>query len=545
LLTAQLNYQMNKRGIRYHRFSSAGQSNCSIEWQDINTKNWFERNQVELVDTFTDEGFSARTFDRPDMVKLNEFIKKHHKAVSFLVVYDFTRFSRKAGEAITIIEKLQSKYGVQIVSVNEGIIYDYNDNDSFLRSSLSFIFGEEENRKRINNIKGGIYTAKKRDRRYIGTAPVGYKNGRDGRKPVLVVDEEKALIIQAIYRAYLNNLPYYIIARDAKQAGLKNTGNSAIQRILTNPLYTGLVHVKAFKNFPEELVEGVHEAIISRTDWNDVQKRIKPTRAMQILHDSFPLRSVLLCHCNKALTGAPSRSRSGKYINYYKCQVSGHNNINAERAHQQLLEVFHYLSLPEHLYSSIKDNSEEIMRTRMKSNVTLLQQKTVELNTTQKKLRSVEEKFILEQMNFDTYQRWHKELNGKCISLKAEIESLGANQEDIWSLMQQQLYKLKYLPELFKAASTLEKQELVKMVFDSKLYYQDKVYRTPYIIPILNHNTLILKEKQLLVLDEKRGAAEQFPLSRAYGNRTRDSSVKGRCLNPLTNAPFSVNGRQK
>ena len=25
---------------------------------------------------------------------------------------------------------------------------------------------------------------------------------------------------------------------------------------------------------------------------------------------------------------------------------------------------------------------------------------------------------------------------------------------------------------------------------------------------------------------------------RAYGNRTRDSSVKGRCLNPLTNAPF-------
>ena len=27
-------------------------------------------------------------------------------------------------------------------------------------------------------------------------------------------------------------------------------------------------------------------------------------------------------------------------------------------------------------------------------------------------------------------------------------------------------------------------------------------------------------------------------LCRAYGNRTRDSSVKGRCLNPLTNAPF-------
>ncbi len=29
-----------------------------------------------------------------------------------------------------------------------------------------------------------------------------------------------------------------------------------------------------------------------------------------------------------------------------------------------------------------------------------------------------------------------------------------------------------------------------------------------------------------------------FSFCRAYGNRTRDSSVKGRCLNPLTNAPF-------
>lgn len=31
---------------------------------------------------------------------------------------------------------------------------------------------------------------------------------------------------------------------------------------------------------------------------------------------------------------------------------------------------------------------------------------------------------------------------------------------------------------------------------------------------------------------------ESDAFCRAYGNRTRDSSVKGRCLNPLTNAPF-------
>ena len=34
-------------------------------------------------------------------------------------------------------------------------------------------------------------------------------------------------------------------------------------------------------------------------------------------------------------------------------------------------------------------------------------------------------------------------------------------------------------------------------------------------------------------------------ISTTYGIRTRDSSVKGRRLNPLTNAAFPVKGRQR
>ena len=41
------------------------------------------------------------------------------------------------------------------------------------------------------------------------------------------------------------------------------------------------------------------------------------------------------------------------------------------------------------------------------------------------------------------------------------------------------------------------------------------------------------------------GETDLSAFGRAYGNRTRDSSVKGRCLNPLTNAPFRFIGAQK
>ena len=122
-----------KKGIRYLRFSRNGQSNGSIEWQDLNTAPWFQRNNVELVDTFIDAGFSARTFDRPDMAKLTAFIVKHYRTVDYLVVDNMDRFSRDAGEALILVKGLQKKYSIQIVSVSEGIIFDYYETGNFFR----------------------------------------------------------------------------------------------------------------------------------------------------------------------------------------------------------------------------------------------------------------------------------------------------------------------------------------------------------------------------------------------------------------------------
>ncbi len=62
-----------KRAIRYLRFSQLGQSNGSIERQELYTDQWIKFNSIELVDTFIDRGKSAMTFDRPDFIKLQEF----------------------------------------------------------------------------------------------------------------------------------------------------------------------------------------------------------------------------------------------------------------------------------------------------------------------------------------------------------------------------------------------------------------------------------------------------------------------------------------
>ena len=72
----------------------------------------------------------------------------------------------------------------------------------------------------MNDINGGIYTAKAIKGRYIGARPpFGYRREGKGKNSILVIIEEEAVIIRFIYSAYLRNGPISVIQADAKDRG--------------------------------------------------------------------------------------------------------------------------------------------------------------------------------------------------------------------------------------------------------------------------------------------------------------------------------------
>ena len=512
-----------KRAIIYLRISTDRQSNYSIEGQQMHVRSWCERNNVEVIDVFTDEGYSARNFDRPDYKRLDIFIKQHYRRVDYLVVNSFDRFSRDAGEAIVAIKKLQKSYAIKVVSVTEGVTFDADDPGSFFYAGLMLLKGEDEIIRNKSRINLGIYTAKKKEGRYLGASPIGYKNTRDEKnKPIIVPDPEKSQIIQYIFNAFLNNVPLLEIRKQAAEMGFTHQGKSAIQKILTNPVYIGLLHLRAYRDYPEEMVEGIHEPLIDKTTWYDVQKKIKfRDKPRQIINDDMPLRSVLLCHCKKALTGAPSRGKMGKYYNYYKCPVaSKHNNISAIKAHHQLNEIFTYLSLPNSTVKSIKNKSEKLMEEKFSLNHKELQSVKKKMDDADGQLKSVEEKWINNQMSFETYNRWYRDLTDQRMALKSRVQKLSQHEDEAFVLLQKELYQLEDMNYLYSEAGTVQKQQLIRLVFDCSLYYQEGVYRTPYLMSTFSHNTLILKEKQLLIIDEKGGNLSVSPSGGAAGSRT-------------------------
>lgn len=501
-----------KKGIRYLRFSSDGQSQHSIERQDVVTAHWMQFNSIHCIDTFTDEGYTARTFDRPDIKLLFEFIKQHRTAIDYMVVSELTRFSREAGDAINMVKKIQAQYGIRIVSAGRSAIYDCLDHNSFFMMGLEFLLGNSENIKRQNDILGGIYTAKTQKGKWVrgGAMPYGYRREGTDTERRLVQVEEEAAIVRYIYDAYLANTPIYLIKQRAEQMGFSRKGNSRVHEMLDNPFYMGYQYVKSWKDQPGGLFPLKNfSPIVTAEEWHRVQeKRMQEDKPRVAVSEDFPLRGVLHCHCKKMLTGAPSRSRHGYYINYYKCQKSGHTNINAGKAHVQLEEALSWMSIPERLAIATRKKSLEILEERTKADSKTLQKKRAELEQVQAQITSLEEKFLNNQVSVETYHRWHSTLSDKRRVISAQLEKLNRDENELYFLLDEQLLKLTDLKAVYQGATLLQKQEVLRMVFDNRLYYQGGCYRTPFLMPVFQHNLLILNQKQLLVLD---GQMQQIP----------------------------------
>ena len=125
------------------------------------------------------------------------------------------------------------------------------------------------------------------------------------------------------------------------------------------------------------------------------------------------------------------------------------------------------------------------------------------------------------EISKDTYDRWHSTYSSTILSCKSALERLAKTENHAYTILQKNLDMLGNIKEIYIQANIIQKREFVKLVFDSNLYYQDGIYRTPTMIDSLSHNHLIMKEKGLLVCNKKRDDFSIIPSSGVAENRTR------------------------
>ena len=494
---------MNKNAIGYVRISNSDQSNFSLDGQEKYITDFCENHHYNLLQIFKDDGKSAKNFDRPDW-KLLEIFIKNNPQVSFLVVVKYDRFSRNVSQSLAKIDLLEKKYQIVILSVMEPIAL-HPQSPYFFQFRMQLLLSAETEWLVIKDrTKFGINQAHSRGR-WVNRAPIGYTNTRDDQdKPIIVVDEKRGPIVTEAFNLFINGMPVEELRKWLYGKGIKIAGNSTIQDFLKNPTYCGLILKKAYYDEPEKMITGIHVPLISQDTWYKANAILNSNNGRRHLeyNEAVPLRGSLISESGKLLTAGNSKSGSGKYIWYYVDPIT-RKHYNADKMHAQFTELLKTMSLPSEHIEYMKLLAIADMKEQLADREQQLEEKEQSLKLLEKKNDTIFEKYIAEELDRNDYTRWKDRYNIEKSTLVMEIAENSKPLAAIWEAQQSSLYLLSDLSFLFDSATIQQKHSFINIVFDRQLTYTGVCYRTNYLLPFFSSKAALLKDKGLLIVNEK------------------------------------------
>ncbi len=344
------------RAALYARVSTEEQAKegFSITAQIDEIRKYCERNDIEIVSEYVDEGKSGKSISgRPQMRKL--LTNAGQNKFDVLVIYKIDRLARKLKDALEISDTLE-RNNVRLVSLSEQI----DTTTPFGKASFQFLgsFAELERNTIIGRVKMGMEQRAK-EGRYNGGKTLGYNSVNKE----LVINDNEAVIVRKIFEYADQGMGFKAITRRLNEEGYRSkTGKpfstNSIKTILSNPMYIGKIRYNQVVDWAEKrrkgknpdflLVDGIHEPLIPLELWNSVHNKLgersyKPARS----HQPYILSGLLKCPvCGHGMVPARSKGAKGQSYRYYTCgqfhnkgkTVCRSNSIRADVAEEQLLE---------------------------------------------------------------------------------------------------------------------------------------------------------------------------------------------------------------
>ena len=272
----------------------------SIETQKLSCKEYALKENIDVLEVYTDYEYSGTNFERPSFQNMMQDIRD--RRINCIIIRDLSRLGREYLEMGRLIDKVFPFLGVRFISVNDKLdtVKETDSKKSFevtLKNIINDMYAKD--------ISVKIKTSKHNRARngyFIGSVPpYGYKikKSKEGQK--LVIDENVRFIVEEMFDLTLQGKSQYEVAKHFNEKGYApgmiyyKTGRvyrenddpewnkGTISKMLTNPAYTGtLVQgvkqqnlAKGIKqHFVDEsqyiICENAHEAIISK----EVHERI-------------------------------------------------------------------------------------------------------------------------------------------------------------------------------------------------------------------------------------------------------------------------------
>ena len=312
----------NNEGIIYTRVSSNKQvtDGHGLDGQYSACLRYAEENNIKVIKTIIDPGYSGKSTQRPGIEELFEFLNTRENEI-YVIAYAINRYSRDASEYYFFKDDLAAKGGIL-----RSPDHDYANKDPANIFSEHIKIGMAEFERLTNNERvNSMMRERIRSGFWVFRPPVGMLFEDN----ILIPDNVNSPLIKKIYEDFGNGkYSSYAAAKKSKEARLlKNLktnnpyqlGNSFIKKMLTNKLYTGVME---YNRWDIKEVDSPNKAFIDMHLFQVVQSRInnKPKRAYSVINQNdFPLKGNLECgSCSQVLRFNYSKGRTKKYP-YYRC----------------------------------------------------------------------------------------------------------------------------------------------------------------------------------------------------------------------------------
>ena len=289
------------------------------------------RNGYTVVREFVDEAESGRVADRPEFRKMIDEASKSQAPFREILVWKFSRFTRKREHAVAFKSMLRRK-GVRVVSITEHA--DDTPTGKLMEAIIESV-DEFYSENLATEVLRGMREAASRGFWVSSHAPFGYNRVmvQDGpkKRPTLEVNPDSSRIVKRIFDLAEAAKGTQEITRILNGEGIasprgKLWGKTTVHGILTNEAYTGtLVWGEGAKDKGEPVrVEKAFPAIVTKTQFRKVNRQMR-SRAPKVRNprrvgSSYLLSGLARCQaCDSPLTGR--FAKSGQYA-YYVCPTS-------------------------------------------------------------------------------------------------------------------------------------------------------------------------------------------------------------------------------
>ena len=334
---------------------------CKLESDSISSQRLIiedflaENSDIEIIEEYSDDGYSGINFDRPQFLQMIEDIRLGK--INCVMVKDLSRFGRNYLESGQYLDIFFPMMDIRFISVVDNIdSYLYPSSMSNISVSFKNVMNEEYCRDISNKIRS-TFVAKRENGEYIcGFALYGYVRDPDN-KGKLLIDPEAADIVRQIYQWFGNGMSFRGITFKLNELGIpnptkyksmkypnyhRNDGGGlwniqTIRSILMNRMYAGdlvqgkyekISHkIKKIKKLSEEhwvTVENHHDAIVDKETFFHLQEYLKRDIRVSQNTKELALFAGFLkcadCGCQMVKKNA-SREKFRDQYHYYTCRT--------------------------------------------------------------------------------------------------------------------------------------------------------------------------------------------------------------------------------